>query len=81
MLFRSHKIEGTQPNRSPEEIGTPVLLTKLRLTRMISVVPGNLANPAAGRDFHETPLDTPAFCGEFSVILGTSFMTGGGALC
>jgi hypothetical protein len=48
---------------------------------MISVVPGSLANPAAGRDFHETPLDTPAFCGEFSVILGTSFMTGGGALC
>jgi len=49
---------------------------------MISAVPGSFANPAARRDFHETPLDTPAFCGEFSAILGRSFsVTGGGALC
>jgi hypothetical protein len=49
---------------------------------MISAVPGSFANPIAGRDFHETRLDTLAFCGEFSAILGISFsMTGGGALC
>jgi hypothetical protein len=47
---------------------------------MISAVPGSFANPAAGRDFHETPLDTPAFCGEFSDTLGTTLSTGGGAL-
>jgi hypothetical protein len=45
---------------------------------MISAVPGIFANPVAGRDFHETRIDTPAFCGEFSAILGATFsMTGG----
>jgi hypothetical protein len=49
---------------------------------MISAVPGSFETLFAGRDFHETQLDTPAFCGEFSGILGTSFsITGGGALC
>jgi hypothetical protein len=57
-------------------------LTKTRLTRIISAVPVSFETLFAGGDFHETQLDTPAFCGEFSGILGTSFsMTGGGALC
>jgi hypothetical protein len=43
---------------------------------------GSVADSAAGRDFLETSLDTPAFSVEFSAILGPSFcMTIGGALC
>jgi diguanylate cyclase (GGDEF)-like protein/putative nucleotidyltransferase with HDIG domain len=72
----------SEPGRaSLEEIGTAVLLTAAPLTRMISVVLGALDRPVAGRDFHDTPLDTPAFSGDFSAILGTSFgMTIGGAV-
>jgi hypothetical protein len=71
-----------QMRGSSEEIGTAVLLTRACVTRMISAVPGGSAESAASRDFHETSLDTPAFHGEFSGILGTSFCTtGGGALC